>query len=86
MSRTLPKKLDVPYLEDAMMTEGEVADFLVIKAETLRQWRYHDKGPPYYKIEGAIRYRLPELQQYLYECRVCPRYDVKEEEKEHGND
>ncbi|HET6455808.1 MAG TPA: helix-turn-helix domain-containing protein [Armatimonadota bacterium] len=54
------------------MTEREVAEFLALKPETLRQYRYDGKGPPYYKIAGTIRYRLPELEQYLFQRRHCP--------------
>ena len=48
-----------PYLN-----QDEAASFLKIKSRTLEYHRYMDTGPTYYKIVGAIRYRLDDLIKY----------------------
>lgn len=35
---------------------GETARFLHISEQTLANWRWRGCGPPYLKINGAVRY------------------------------
>lgn len=46
-------------------TPIEVAEYLKISPETLRQWAHRKKGPPYVMVEGARRYRWSDIEQYL---------------------
>ena len=50
--------------------EDEVAEFLNIAAQTLRNWRYQKRGPDYFKVGGRILYTRTCLEQYLAECYV----------------
>ncbi len=48
-----------------MMTPKQVAETLGITTRTLDNWRTEQKGPPYYKVEGFIRYNEDELKKWL---------------------
>ena len=48
-----------------LLKEAEAADFLRLKASTLRQWRNLGRGPAYYRVGGAIRYDQAALKQFL---------------------
>lgn len=44
-----------------------VADLLGVTEQTLAAWRSQRRGPPFVRVEGAIRYAEEELQRYLRE-------------------
>ena len=48
-----------------MLREQEVADFLNLKVATLRRWRWSGDGPPFIKLNGAVRYSEADLQAYI---------------------
>lgn len=50
---------------DTYYTTAQLSDVLNIPADTLRAWRWRKKGPPYTRIEGAIRYRWADVQDWL---------------------
>ncbi|MGB2331060.1 MAG: helix-turn-helix transcriptional regulator [Pseudomonadales bacterium] len=56
-------------MED-FLTEQEVADLFRLLPTTLRQWRFNKKGPTYYKLGGAIRYRESELIDFINSSRI----------------
>ncbi len=37
-------------------TSQEAANFLRLAEQTINQWRWRGCGPPYLKINGAVRY------------------------------
>lgn len=39
-----------------LWTDRETADFLRLSTQTLANWRWRGCGPPYLKINGAVRY------------------------------
>jgi Helix-turn-helix domain len=41
-----------------------VADMLDVSVHTVRSWRKRHLGPPYFKFEGVIRYRLDDVVAY----------------------
>lgn len=53
-----------------LATPAEVAEYLKVTPEALRQWAHRKKGPPYIKVEGARRYRWAEVEAYLEEKTV----------------
>ena len=55
--------------ENNLITEKEAAEYLAVKVTTLQQWRFHNKGPKYYKLggSGAIRYKWEDLEAYAQE-------------------
>ena len=49
----------------ALMTEGDLADYLQLSKQTLRNWRVQGKGPKFVKISGrAVRYRMPDIRAW----------------------
>jgi len=46
------------------------ARFLSVSEDTLRAWRSRKKGPAYTKVEGAVRYSINDLEEYLSAHRV----------------
>ena len=48
----------------------EVASYLDVTTTTLSQWRHREAGPPYIKVEGAIRYRLSDVDRWLENRKV----------------
>lgn len=54
------------------LDEKKAAEILGARALTLTKWRQRGRGPVYYKLNGAVRYRLEDLQTYLESCRIDP--------------
>ncbi len=48
-----------------MLTPKQVAELLGITTRTLDNWRTQHKGPPFFKMEGFIRYSEDELKVWL---------------------
>jgi len=61
--------------DDKYLSEEDVSPIIGIKASTLRVWRATKKGPPYYKIEGAVRYLESELMEWVNKRRIDPKPD-----------
>ena len=49
----------------ALVTEVEAALFLRLKPQTIRQWRTLKRGPRYFKVGGAVRYKTADLEQFV---------------------
>jgi hypothetical protein len=53
--------------------EGRTAAaYLGVKASTLRQWRFHSKGPAYLKIGRNVRYLQDHLDEFREKSTVRP--------------
>ena len=52
------------------LTEKEAAELLRLEPDTLKHWRFQKKGPTYYKLGGAIRYRESELLDFISSSRI----------------
>ena len=48
-----------------LVTEVEAAFFLRLKPQTIRQWRTLKRGPRYFKVGGAVRYKTADLEQFV---------------------
>ncbi len=48
-----------------LLKEQEVAKMLRLEVSTLRRWRWEGRGIPYLKIEGAVRYDIAVVREYL---------------------
>lgn len=48
-----------------LLTEKEAAAFLSMERNTLNKWRSTGKGPKYYKIGGAVRYKIADLEAFI---------------------
>ena len=47
------------------MDERQAAEILGVAFWTMRNWRQQEKGPPYLKIGGKVRYRAADLEAFL---------------------
>lgn len=48
-----------------LLNAAEAAEYLALSKRTLEKWRTSLKGPPYVKMNGAVRYRLEDLEQWV---------------------
>ena len=46
------------------LTQDELADCWKISAGTLQNWRYLGCGPKFLKLNGGIRYRQEDVEEY----------------------
>lgn len=53
-----------------LLTEKEVAEMLNIHVQTLRNWRFHQKGLPYLKMSASVRYEPEEVEKFKNDCRI----------------
>jgi excisionase family DNA binding protein len=52
------------------LTEREVSEFTRIGMKTLQQHRWKNKGIPFHKFGGSVRYSEEDVLQYMKNCRV----------------
>ena len=59
--------------QDRLLRTPEAAEFLGVKADTLRIWRYRGTSPPYHRLgtgrTSPVGYRVTDLQEWLKERR-----------------
>lgn len=60
-------KQQVKGLKPSYMTTYEVAAFLGLSAGTLCVWRSQGKGPSYYKVGNAVRYKIDDVEAWKNE-------------------
>ena len=53
-------------------SSSETAALLNVTVNCLRQWRFHGRGPTYYKIGGRAQYRGEDLIAFLDNARRDP--------------
>lgn len=57
-------KQQVKGSKPSYMTTREMAAFLGLSAGTLCTWRYQGKGPSYYKVGNAVRYKIGDVEAW----------------------
>ena len=57
-------KQQVKGSKPSYMTTREVAAFLGLSAGTLCVWRCQGKGPSYYKVGNAVRYKIDDVEAW----------------------
>lgn len=60
-------KKQVKEVNPSYMTTREVAAFLGLSAGTPCTWRYQGKGPNYYKVGNAVRYKIDDVEAWKNE-------------------
>jgi len=58
-----------------IVVEKGAAEFTGFAVQTLRNWRFLGKGPPYLKIGRSVRYQLDDLDAFLSDRRIEPEND-----------
>lgn len=61
----------------AALDETAAAEYVGLKAQTLRKWRGRARGPVFYRVGVAIRYRVSDLNRWLESCRCDPAQKAK---------
>ena len=54
------------------MNDVLASEFLNLRPQTLRNWRFKRKGPAYSKIGRRVVYQLTDLEAFLQENRIEP--------------
>ncbi len=60
------------YETQKIINELEVSTLMKLALPTLRNWRHLRKGPPYFKMGKAVRYRQDDILAYLAKKRIDP--------------
>lgn len=55
---------------DGLATSAELAEYLNVKPQTLRNWVHLKKGPPFVMVEGARRYDWADVNAWLEARKV----------------
>ncbi len=55
---------------EGLATPQEIAEYLQVKEQTLRNWAHQNRGPAFVMVEGARRYRWSDVRQYLEDRTV----------------
>jgi predicted DNA-binding transcriptional regulator AlpA len=50
------------------LSEPELADWINIKARTLKYWRKIGRGPKVSPLGGRIRYRRSDVERWIASC------------------
>ncbi|MDX1388295.1 MAG: helix-turn-helix domain-containing protein [Acidobacteriota bacterium] len=58
--------VDGVELED-LLTPAQVAESLALSKQTLAKWRCYGMGPPFIRVNGAIRYSPRAVETWLRE-------------------
>lgn len=60
-----PDVLVAPAAGDTLLTPKETAGHLKLSTSWLAKQRLKGGGPPYLKLDGAVRYRLSDLLLWM---------------------
>ena len=55
------------------INEKKVAEIMDCAVQTLRNQRFRGAGPPYSKINRAVRYRVDDVIQFMESRKVTPK-------------
>jgi hypothetical protein len=65
-------------MDKKFFTEKELAARWNLLPKTLRQWRYHKKGPKHSKLGGIISYKREDVEKYEEDHEVSNLKDKKD--------
>jgi excisionase family DNA binding protein len=57
----------VSKMDDEFLTTEQLADYLHVAPQTLRQWRWQGSGPPGIKVGRRVLYRRSAVEAWLAE-------------------
>ena len=67
-------------LAQALLTEDDAAAVLALSPSTLKKWRRTRRGPRYYRLGSAVRYKREDLEAFVSESAenpCSPRHNEK---------
>lgn len=61
------------------MTEQEVSKITGLAVQTLRNYRFQNRGFPYCKVGRSVRYRLADVLSFMesHKIQTCDSIEVK---------
>lgn len=62
------EQIDIPLGTKIRVSPKRLARVLDVKESTLERWRVIGIGPPFRKLNGAVRYALDEVEQWVQQC------------------
>ena len=71
---------EAPLSIAGLLTDDEAARFLALSPATLKKWRRLHRGPRYYRLGSAIRYRQEDLESFISGSAENP-WTTRHEEK-----
>ena len=69
---------------EKLLTDGELAEALGLSQQTLANWRWSGDGPPYLKINGAVRYRPSAVELWLEQKEQESTADNRRPQRKRG--
>lgn len=70
----------LPTLREPLLTEEAAATVLNLAPATLKKWRRIRRGPRYYRLGSAVRYKREDLEAFVSESAehpCSPRHNEK---------
>ncbi len=67
-------------LPTPLLSEDEAAELLCLSPTTLKKWRRTRRGPVYYRLGSAVRYKREDLEAFVSESAehpCSPRHNEK---------
>jgi len=61
------------------VNEKKAAEILDVAVQTLRNWRFLQRGPDYLRLGRCIRYRVDDLENYVERNKVNPEGSIQTE-------
>ena len=55
------------------INEKKVAEIMDCATQTLRNKRFRGEGPPYIKLNRAVRYSLQDVFSYMESHKILPK-------------
>jgi Helix-turn-helix domain len=79
--RSMPKRATVDHFNlpddsDVLLDEKQTARCIKNSPSTLQKWRVRGVGPAFLKINGAVRYRVGDLKDWLASKRRISTADI----------
>jgi predicted DNA-binding transcriptional regulator AlpA len=56
-----------------LISDVQLAAITKQHVQTLRNWRFHNQGPRYYKIGRSVRYAMSDVLSYFEERRIATK-------------
>ncbi len=59
-------------MDEILLTEREVADFIGKSVKTLHRWRKQGRGPVFMKVGATTMFTRRDLSEWMQEQRIRP--------------
>ena len=60
-----------------VMTVQQASEYLGLAVSTLNKWRCHGGGPTFIKMGRAVRYRVEDLDEFIFKGRANSTCDSR---------